>query len=140
MMGPERALNLLSLARKGGNLEAGEENAGAACRAGHARLLLVASDAADNAFHRAKTFSHSGKTTFIRVPYTKEELGHALGRAVCSMAAITDVALAQAFVKALGEPEKYEALLADLDRRVQRVKQRRQEEKAHRNNVKHGKK
>ena len=33
-----------------------------------------------------------------------------------------------------------EALLADLDQRVLRVKQRRQEEKAHRNNLKHGKK
>ena len=136
----ERALNLLSLAKKGGNIQLGEENTGSACRAGHARLIVVASDAADNAFHRAKTFSVAGKTTFIRVPYTKEELGRAFGRAVCSMAAITDVSLAQAFVKALDQPEKYQALLADLDLRVARVRQRRREEKAHRNNVKHGKK
>ena len=56
------------------------------------------------------------------------------------MAAFTDVSLARAFVQALNQPEKYEALLADLDQRVLRVKQRRQEEKAHRNNLKHGKK
>ena len=56
------------------------------------------------------------------------------------MAAITDVALARAFVNALGQPEKYAELLADLDRRVERVQQRRREEKAHRNNIKHGKK
>ena len=74
------------------------------------------------------------------LPYTKEELGHACGRAVCAMAAITDVALARAFVNALGQPEKYAELLADLDRRVERVQQRRREEKAHRNNIKHGKK
>ena len=136
----DRALNLLSLAKKGGNIQLGEENTGAACRAGHARLILVASDAADNAYGRVRTFSHAGKAPFIRVPYTKEELGQALGRAVCAMAAITDVALAQAFVKALGQPDKYEALLADLDARVERIKQRRREEKAHRNNIKHGKK
>ena len=34
----------------------------------------------------------------------------------------------QAFVKALGQPDKYEALLSDLDARVERVKQRRREE------------
>ena len=139
-MEPDRALGLLSLAKKGGNIQLGEENVGAACRAGHARLILVASDAAENAFHRAKTFSLAGKTTFIRTPYTKEELGGAFGRAVCAMAAITDVSLAQAFVKALNQPEKYETLLSDLETRVQRVRKRRQEEKAHRNNVKHGKK
>ena len=67
-MEPDRALRLLSLAKKGGNIQLGEENTGAACRSGHARLILVASDAADNAFHRAKTFTLAGKTTFIRVP------------------------------------------------------------------------
>lgn len=128
-MDRNRALNLLSLARKGGNIQLGEENVGAASRAGQARLIVVASDAADNTYGRVKTFSHAGKTTFIRVPYTKEELGHACGRAVCAMAAITDVALARAFVNALGQPEKYAELLADLDRRVERVQQRRREER-----------
>lgn len=136
----QRALGLLSLAKKGGNIQTGEENVGSACRAGHARLILVASDAADNAFHRAKSFSTNSKIFFIRVPYSKQELGGAMGKAVCAMACITDVSLAQAFVKALGQPEKYADLLADLDRRVKRVKQRRDEEKAHRNNIKHGKK
>ena len=136
----DRALGLLSLARKGGNIQLGEENTGAACRAGHAVLILVASDAADTAFRRARTFSHSGKTTFIRVPYTKEALGSACGRGACSMAALTDAALAQSFVKALGQPEKHGQLLADLDARVARIRQRRREEKAHRNNIRHGKK
>ena len=136
----DRALNLLSLAKKGGNIQLGEENTGAACRAGHARLILVAADAADNAYGRVRTFSHAGRVPFLRVPYTKEALGQALGRAVCAMAAITDAALALAFVKALNQPETHEALLSELDARVQRIQQRRREEKAHRNNIKHGKK
>ena len=45
-MDRNRALNLLSLARKGGNIQLGEENVGAASRAGQARLIVVASDAA----------------------------------------------------------------------------------------------
>ncbi len=136
----DRALNLLSLARKGGNLQLGEENTGAACRAGKARLILVASDAAENTYHRARTFSHGGRTTFIRVPYSKEQLGLACGRAVCAMAALTDAALALAFVRALGQPEKHEALLADLEARTARIQKRRREERAHQTNRKHGKK
>lgn len=139
-MANPRALNLLSLARKGGNISLGEENVGSMCRSGHARLILVASDASENAFHRAKSFTSSKKMAFIRVPYTKDELGAAMGRGVCAMAAITDVSLALAFVKALEQPEKYDSLLLDLDKRVVRVKQRRQEEKAHQKNVKNGKK
>ncbi len=139
-MGPDRALGLLSLAKKGGSLQMGEECVGAACRAGHARLILVASDAADNTFHRARTFSQIGKTSFLRVPYDKETLGRAGGRAVCAMACLTDVSLARAFVQGLGQPERYESLLADLDRRVARVEQRRREEQAHRRNLRHGKK
>ena len=139
-MGPERALGLLALARKGGNIQLGEEITGAACRAGHARLILVAQDAADNAFRRARGFSGGGRIPFLRVPFGKEALGRACGRAVCAMAALTDVSLALAFVKALEQPERHEALLADLETRVLRVQKRRQEKRAHRNNVKHGKK
>ncbi len=138
-MEAERALNLLGLARKGGNLQLGEENAGSACRAGKARLLLLAADAADNAAARARTFSQGGKIPILRVPWDRERFGAAFGRAVCAIAALTDVSLALAFVKALNRPED-EALLPELERRVERVRRRRKEEKAHRNNIKHGKK
>lgn len=135
----ERALGLLSLAKKGGNVELGEENTGAACRAGHARLILLAQDASDNAYRRAKGFS-GGRVPFLRVPFGKEALGRACGRAVCAMAALTDVSLALAFVKALGRPQEDAALISDLEAKVLRVQKRRQEERAHRNNLRHGKK
>ena len=73
------------------------------------------------------------------LPYTRDELGDALGTTSCAIAAITDVQLALAFVKTLGEPEKYADLLQELDERVKRVEKRRAEEKAHRRNVRHGK-
>ena len=63
-----------------------------------------------------------------------------LGTTSCAMAVVTDVQLALAFVKALGEDAKYADLLADLTERVARVKKRQQEEKAHKNNIRHGKK
>ena len=72
------------------------------------------------------------------LPFTKDELGGAIGCSSCAIAALTDVALAQAFVQALGEPERDEALLAELTRRVERVQKRRQEEKAHQRNLRKG--
>ena len=135
-----RALGLLSISRKGGNLTVGEEQVGAVARAGRARLLLVASDASDHTVRRARSFVAGTAQPMLPLPFSKDELGQALGVASCAIAAITDVRLAQAFVKALGEPEKYTQLLKDLDVRVQRVEKCREEEKAHRNNVRHGKK
>ena len=51
-----------------------------------------------------------------------------------------DVALALAFVRALGEEEKHAALLETLEKQTDRVLKRRKEEKAHRKNIRQGKK
>lgn len=139
-MEQNRTLGLLSISRKGGNLTVGEEQVGAVARAGRVRLLLVASDASDHTVRRARSFVAGTAQPMLIVSFTKDELGQALGVSSCAIAAITDVRLAQAFVKTLGEPEKYTQLLKDLDVRVQRVEKRREEEKAHRYNVRHGKK
>lgn len=136
---PSNSLQLLGLCRKAGAIAVGEEPVGAAARSGKARLILVAEDAADHTFRRAKSFSTVGKCAFIRVPHTKDELGGVLGRGACALAAITDVRLAQSFLRSLNQPEKYAELQADLDRRVARVDQRRQEEQAHQKNIRHGK-
>ena len=136
----DKSLGLLSLSKKGGNLVLGEEQVGAVARAGRARLILLAADAGGHTLRRAKGFIAGTPQPMLQLSYDKETLGDALGASVCAIAAITDVRLAQAFVKSLGEPEKYAGLLEDLDVRVQRVEKRRAEEKAHRYNVRHGKK
>ena len=136
----EKALRLLGLARKGRMLEIGEEPAGIACRSGKARLLLVAKDAGDHTFRRARSFCRTGKPAYICAPYTKEELGNGLGCNACALCAVTDAPMAKAFLEALEEPEKYQEVLAGLTQQCQRIEKRRQEEKAHRKNVKFGKK
>lgn len=135
----DKALGLLGIARRGRIAQVGEEPVGIACRSGHARLLLIAKDAGDHTFRRARSFCRTGKPPYICAPYTKEELGTALGCNACALCALTDAPMALAFLQALGEPEKYKEILAELERQTERVKKRRQEEKAHRNNVKHGK-
>ena len=135
----DKSLRLLGLARRGRLAEVGEEPVGIACRAGHARLLLIAKDAGDHTFRRARSFCRSGKPPYICAPYTKEELGAALGCNACALCAFTDAPMALAFLQALEKSEQYEPILAELQRQTDRIKKRRQEEKAHRNNVRHGK-
>jgi ribosomal protein L7Ae-like RNA K-turn-binding protein len=136
----DKALNYLSLARKAGRLELGEEPAGAAARAQHARLIVVASDASDHTWRRAKSFVAGTQQECIRVKFTKDEMGFAIGRTSLAIAAITDAALALALVQALGEPEKHKAVLESLSEKAAKLKKRKDEAKAHKKNVRMGKK
>lgn len=132
------ARNYLSLARKAGRIQVGEEPAVVALRAGHARLLVVARDAGDHTLRRARALTAGGQGICVTVPFSKEELGQALGRSVVSLAALTDSALSLAFLQALEDPERYAGALADLTHRTQRARQRQKEAKAHRNNLRRG--
>ena len=136
----DKALNYLSLARKAGSAELGEEPAGAAARAQKARLIIVASDATDHTWRRAKSFVANSEQICLRVPFTKDEMGLAIGRSALALAAFTDPALALGFVKALGNPEKYAAEIASLEKRTKRIQQRQKEAKAHEKNLRTGKK
>ena len=134
----DRALNYLSLARKAGLAELGEEPVGAAAREVHARLVIVASDASDHTWRRAKSFVAGTEQQCIRVPFTKDEVGMAIGRPSLAIAAITDAALGLAFVKALPEPERYREAAQVLEAKAKKIDQRRAEAKAHDRNRRTG--
>ena len=136
----DRAMNYLALGRKAGLIELGEEPVGAAARAQKARLVLVAQDAGDHTWRRAKSFVAGTNQLCLKVPYTKDELGMAIGRTSLAIAAFTDPAMALAFVKALPQPEKYSEELASLEERTRRVQQRQKEAKAHQRNKQLGRK
>lgn len=128
----------LSLARKGGRVELGEEPVGAAARAGKAYLIVVASDAGDHTWRRAKSFVSGTSQQCLKVSYTKDELGMAVGRTSLALAAFTDAALALAFVQSLPAPDA--AVAEALSAKVQRLRTRRKEAEAHRRNLRKGKK
>ena len=113
----DKALNYLALARKGGRAELGEEPVGAAARSGKAYAILVASDAGDHTWRRAKAFAAGTDQQAVRLPYTKDEMGFAIGRQALAIAAITDCALALALVQSLPEPEKHKEAIAALTER-----------------------
>ena len=132
-----KALNYMALARKAGRIELGEEPVGAAARAQHARLVVVAKDASDHTWRRAKSYVAGTNQQCIKVPFTKDELGMSIGRSSLAIAAFTDPAMALAFVKALGG-DSYQDVLESLDKRTKRVQQRQAEARAHEKNKKMG--
>ena len=135
----DRALNYIGLARKAGLIELGEEPVGAVSRARKARLVVVAQDATDHTWRRAKSFVAGSEQICLRIPYTKDQLGQAVGRSELALAAFTDPALALAFCKALGQPDRYKTEIESLEKLSTRIRQRKKEADAHKRNKKMGK-
>ena len=135
-----RALNYLALAKKGRLIELGEEPVGAITRAGKGYLVVVASDASDHTWRRAKSFVAGTDQQCVRTPFTKEELGFVVGRTSLAIAAFTDASMALAFVKALPDQEKVKEAVEFLEAKSRKLRQRKKEADAHRRNVRMGKK
>lgn len=122
-------LGMLGLARRGGMLSVGEEPALEAAQQKRARLLLLASDAADNTERRIRRFAESGSCLWIRVPFTKAELGSEVGRASCAILAVTDIGLAAAIARRLADKDaaRYGETAAKLDLKAKRAAERKAE-------------
>ncbi len=135
----DKALTYLALARKAGLAELGEEPVGAAARLGHARLVLVAADGSDHTWRRAKSYVAGTKQQLLRMPYSKDEMGFAIGRTSLAIAAITDAGMGKALVESLENPKQYAQILAVLEEMDKQSKLRQKEAKAHARNKRLGK-
>ena len=122
-----KALEYLSIARMSGNIELGEENAKALVKTGKARALLLASDVSDGVKKRAGGYVFGFRTPLVELPFTKAELGGAVGRAQCGVAAVRDLGLAKAVADALAAEygEAYVPLAEELNEKQKRQAQRR---------------
>ena len=105
---PDEMLRFLGLMRRAGKLSIGEEGTGQAARAGKAKLILLASDASDNARDRAEGFARRGGTALVRLRADKAALASALGVAGGAMAAVCDAGFARALLEKF--PEDLERL------------------------------
>ena len=136
----DKTLNYLALARKAGLAELGEEPVGAITRALKGHLVLVAQDASDHTWRRAKSYVAGTDQQCVRLPYTKAEVGFAIGRQELAIAAITDAGMALSIVESLGQPERHKEVIEVLTAKKQRAQQRQKEAKAHARNIRFGKK
>lgn len=137
-----KILNMLGMCRKAGCLEIGEENSGIAVRWGKAKVLMLASDASDNARHRAEGFVYETDVELLTLPFTKLEISMATGKNGCSMAAVADIGFASNITAALAQqqPEAYSEVASEMHRREEKARQRKKEALAHERNKRTGKK
>ena len=133
----DSVLRLLGVARKAGRVEVGEEPVGAAARAHQAKVILTAADGADNSIRRAAHFAEAGKIQALPTPYTKGELGGAVGRSACTMLALTDIGLAAAIAEKLAQadPERCGSVAEELKLQAGKALQRQKERRAHEKNL-----
>lgn len=123
-------LGLVGLAKKAGKLEVGDEPVSIAARGRKARLILMAADAAEGALRKGESLS-TGSCPALTVPFTKAQLGGAVGRSSCALLALTDVGLAAAACKKLAaqDPDRYGKIAAKLDHKAQKTLRRRKEKR-----------
>ena len=95
-----KVYSMLGLATKAGKIVSGEFATDKSVKSGTAWAVIVSEDASDNT---KKMFSNMCE--FYEVPRyffgTKEELGHAIGKAMRSSLAITDEGFAKNIIKHL---------------------------------------
>ncbi|HNB27088.1 MAG TPA: RNA-binding protein, partial [Alphaproteobacteria bacterium] len=89
---------LIGLARKSGQLRAGFEKVQIALQAGKARVLIAASDGAEDGRGKLARLAHSGVE--ICAPLTAAELAQALGREHAVHAAIAESGIAERIIVA----------------------------------------
>lgn len=121
----DNVLMFLGLMERAKAIAVGADSACGAAREGRARLLAYAADAADNTAAGLETARGEGRTPLVPLPYTKAELGKALGKGDCAAFAVTDTGMAKALCEKLGlnDPEMA------LDERLQRERRRKAKKK-----------
>lgn len=125
-MTDRNTLNLLGLARRGGNLALGEEPVSDVCQQHKARVVFLASDAGDTICRRAARMAESGNAPLVTLPWTKAEVGSGLGRTACALLALTDQGLASAVLTRLAqEDESLKELAQAMSEKTARQKVRR---------------
>ncbi len=121
------ALALLGLAKKAGALAAGEEAVSCAAEGHRAKLVLCARDASENTLRRGERLAQGGNAPWGQAPYTRTELGRAVGSGSCAILALTDIGLASAVCKRLAQQDekRWGELWEELDRKAKKRLYRR---------------
>lgn len=103
-MKQNKIYSMLGLATRSRKTDSGEFMTERAVKSGRAYLVIVASDASDNT---KKQFLDMCR--FYKVPIyiygTKEELGHAMGKAMRASTAVTDEGFSKSLMKLLNVTE-----------------------------------
>ena len=100
-MKQDKLLSLIGLAKRAGQCAHGEFRTEEAVKSGEACLVILAQDASGNTKKKFQNMCGYYETQVLTA-YTKEELGHAAGRELLAVLAITDEGLARSILKVHG--------------------------------------
>ena len=135
----DEILGYLGLAKRAGSLEYGEQTVSGAMLEKRAKLLILAQDASENTRGRAVHYAEETETVYITVPYTKSQLGEAIGKTSCAVLAVTDFGLAAAALRKLSEKTgQYEEENAAFQVRLEKSAQRKKVARSHKMKVSKG--
>ena len=126
-------LSLLGLALRGGRLAAGDEPTALAAQGGKARLVLLASDAGEKTLRRGAHLAEEGNCLILTLPFSKAELGGALGRSSTAIMALTDLGLANALSQKLAalDRERYGETARRMELKLRRARERKTAPRRH---------
>ena len=131
----DKAKSYLGFARKSGNLVLGEERCSEAAAEGRIKLLLLASDASDNARRRAEGYTVGHRFPLMGAGLTKEELCTLLGSGGCAMVGFTQWGLAAEFASAMAvNNSEWQATATLLAQRRDKAARRKAAPRKHKSN------
>lgn len=131
----DKAKSYLAFARKAGKLALGEERCGDAAAAGKLKLLILASDATENARRRAEGYTVGHRFPLMRTDLPKEELCALLGAGGCAMLGFTELGLAAEFAEAMKENNsEWQETAALLAQRREKAARRKAAPRKHKAN------
>lgn len=125
----EAFLSLLGLAKRARRLGPGETAVYEALAEHKAKVVFLARDAAENSADRLKNRMNGSKAVLIETPFSKDQLGEALGLAGTAMVAVLDAGFAYELAAKL-LPHK-DGRLSALEEKSSREKARRREAAKH---------
>ena len=123
----EKILNLLGLMRRANAITIGEDKTAEIVRAGKAKLLLLSSDASENAVRKAENLANGRNVQLLHLPFDRAELGSALGIGGCSVSTVTDIGFASAWMKLLATqwPEQFASAAQAVESRREKAARRK---------------
>ena len=97
--GEERLKRLIGLAARAGRIRSGGFAAEESIRSGKAMLCMLASDASDTTIKNYTDMCLNQKVPLVRTPFTKEALGHMIGRGERASLTVEDRGFADSMLR-----------------------------------------
>lgn len=125
-----KTLGVLGICKKAGKISAGADVTFEALEDYKARLVIFASDSSTKTTRRFMEICKVKGVPYLKIDATKEELGLAVSKSMCSVCAVLDLGLANSLASKLSKDDEENILVADkLELKMKRKQERLENQK-----------